>query len=73
MKDTGVWRNVCLKQGTVYFGQELVMTSGRQWNDVESASQLPELSNQLEISVKFHHMHGTPLEQICSTGTRWTT
>ena len=41
----------------VCFGQELVMTSGGQWNDVEIASQLPELSNQLEMSVKFHHTH----------------
>ena len=32
------------------------MTSRRQWNDVEFASQLPELSSQLEMSVKFHHM-----------------
>ena len=27
-----------LKQGRVYFGQKLVMTFGRQWNDVEFAS-----------------------------------
>ena len=58
---------------SMFFGQELVMTSGRQWNDVEFASQLPELSNLLEMSVKFHHMHGTPWELICSTGTRWIT
>ena len=27
-----------LKQGRAYFGQELLMTFGRQWNDVEFAS-----------------------------------
>ena len=45
--------NPCmLKAGESVFGQELVMTSRRQWNDVEFASWLPELSNQLEMSVK---------------------
>ena len=44
------------------------------WEAVESvefANLLPELQNQLEMSVKFHHMHATPLELICSTGTKW--
>ena len=45
------------------------MTLGRQWKSVEFANLLPELQNQLEMTVKFHCMHGTPLELICSIGT----
>ena len=40
------------------------MTSGRQWKSVEFANLLLELQNQLEMSVKLHHMHGTPLGLI---------
>ena len=29
-----------------------------------------QADNPLEMSVKFHHKHGTPLEMICSTGTK---
>ena len=62
-----------LKAGESVFGQELVMTYGKQWKSMEFANLLPEQLNQLEMSVKFHHMHGTPLELICSTGTKWVT
>ena len=37
-----------------------------------NSNLLPDLQNRLEMSVKFHHMYGTPLELICSTGTKWT-
>ena len=48
------------------------MTSVRQWKSVEFVNLLTELPNQMEMSVKFHHTCGTPLELICSTGTKWT-
>ena len=48
------------------------MTFGRQWKSVEFVNLLPELLNQLEMSVKFHHTCGTPLELIFSIGTKWT-
>ena len=35
------------------------MTSGKQWKSVEFANLLLELLNQLEMSVKFHHMWHT--------------
>ena len=42
------------------------MTSGRQWNDVEFAlSTSRKLSNQLEMSMKFH-IHGTPFREVRS-------
>ena len=72
MKDIRVLRNVCWKQGSQCIGWQSVMTSGRQWKSVEFANLLPELQNKLEMLVKFHHMHSTPLELICSTGTKWT-
>ena len=48
------------------------MTFEKLWKSVEFTNLLHELPNQLEMTVKFHHMHGTPLELICSTGTKWT-
>ena len=45
--------------------------SRRQWKSVQFSNLLPEQPNQLEMSVKFHHMHDTPLEPICSIGTKW--
>ena len=71
MRGIKAWRNACWKPGSQCIGLEL-MTSTRQWKSVEFASQLPELPGQLETSVKFHPMHGTPWELTCSTGTEWT-
>ena len=48
------------------------MTFEEAVKSVEFANLLHELPNQLEMSVKFHHMCGTPLELICSIGTKWT-
>ena len=48
------------------------MRYGKQCKSVEFANLLPEQLNWLEMSVKFHHMHGTLLELICYIATKWT-